>query len=325
MLEKGDTCVLVCSHDSYDDLWPIFFHFFKKNWNNCPYPVFLSTETKSFSYDGVNVKTINTGKPTDTWCKILEGTLKKLPYNNIIILLEDFFIVDRVNNEVLNSFTQLMRNDKLVACINLSDQPVERAMKKGYELHRKPTEWGYWVCFLPAIWSRQALLDLISPYESAWQFEVFGTERAKYSKWKFFEAFTNSSSVIPVKWGIRDKGYGVCQGKWTRPTEGFFRSEGINIDFSIRGFCDPQAVEDTLRFPRMLFRHKWRYFLHGGLFRNETDERNNITFCLSLKQQFYLFFLHPKTFIKILHRKFGYLFGRYEGKTVETSSGLFLD
>lgn len=325
MTQKNDTCVLVCSHDSYDDLWPIFFHFFEKNWKDCPYPIYLSTETKSFYYEGLNIKTINSGKPTDTWCSIFEETLKKLPYDNIIVILEDFFIIDKVNEQILSEFIQLMRNDSMLACINLSDQPVNYEMESGFELVKKPMRKRYWVCFLPALWSKKALLDLISPYESAWQFEVFGTDRAKYSKWKFFEANTYQKSVIPVKWGIGDSGYGVCQGKWTRPTKELFESEGIRINMEDRGFCNPKTVNGTLRIPKMLLKHRWKYFLHGGLFLDEIDEENNITYSLSFRQQIKMLFFHPKTFIKILKRKTDYLFGKYEGKTVETISGLFLD
>ena len=46
-MEKSVSCaVVVCSCDKYSDLWDPYFELFKKFWADCPYPVFLNTETK---------------------------------------------------------------------------------------------------------------------------------------------------------------------------------------------------------------------------------------------------------------------------------------
>lgn len=47
-----NVAVFVSSCDKYEDARESFFALFQKNWE-CPYQVYLNTETKTYSKDGV--------------------------------------------------------------------------------------------------------------------------------------------------------------------------------------------------------------------------------------------------------------------------------
>ena len=51
--------VLVNSCDSYSDLWNTFFDVLRLQWHDCPYEIILNTETKNYSYNGFNIKTLS--------------------------------------------------------------------------------------------------------------------------------------------------------------------------------------------------------------------------------------------------------------------------
>ena len=52
--------VIISSCDKHEDAWMPFFHLLKKWWD-CPYPVYLVTETKSYSDPDLSITSLNGG------------------------------------------------------------------------------------------------------------------------------------------------------------------------------------------------------------------------------------------------------------------------
>ena len=76
---NNNICVLIMSCDSYEDLWVPFFHFFDKYWPDCPYPIFLATNTKLFIHNNVQVIHSN---HFGTWSEETAIILNKLSFKN---------------------------------------------------------------------------------------------------------------------------------------------------------------------------------------------------------------------------------------------------
>ena len=56
---SNEITVLVNSCDEYSEIWDVFFTLFKKYWPQCEYPIVLNTESKSYSFDGLDITTYN--------------------------------------------------------------------------------------------------------------------------------------------------------------------------------------------------------------------------------------------------------------------------
>ncbi|MCX8008474.1 MAG: hypothetical protein N3A54_02085 [Patescibacteria group bacterium] len=82
-----DCAILVLSCDKYSDLWDPFFDLFKRYWKDCPFPVYLGSNTKKYS-DG-SIKTILSGSPKD-WSTDLLNIVDKIREEFLFIWLEDF-------------------------------------------------------------------------------------------------------------------------------------------------------------------------------------------------------------------------------------------
>lgn len=88
--------ILVSSTDSYSDCWPPFFTLFKKYWPNYEGRIFLSTETKDFTFPGLDIVCTRvarfTGKEyTPHGARLLEA-FKQIDTDVVIYLHEDMFL-----------------------------------------------------------------------------------------------------------------------------------------------------------------------------------------------------------------------------------------
>jgi len=87
-MSKPSVGVLVLSCDKYVDIWHAFFTLFFRYWPDCPFPVYLLSNFKSF--DHPHVKPILVGED-ETWSISVSKALKKFPHDIALITLEDFF------------------------------------------------------------------------------------------------------------------------------------------------------------------------------------------------------------------------------------------
>ncbi|MBR2668842.1 MAG: hypothetical protein IKE36_03490, partial [Solobacterium sp.] len=71
--------LLVNSCDAYEDCWIPFFTLLKKYWN--PHmPIYLNTETKSWSFEGLDIRTLQLYRKEDKpeWSERLIRTLQNI-------------------------------------------------------------------------------------------------------------------------------------------------------------------------------------------------------------------------------------------------------
>ena len=323
-MKKIGMCISSC--DAYSDIWPIFFHFMKKYWSGISYPIYLNTETKNYFDDIFNVIALHELTPHSTWSSRLIQALNRIEEEYVLLILDDFFILSEVQEEEIDKCVVALEQNKNIACFHFCNMnPTEgtRIPVEFEKFKKRDPKWWYWVNFLPALWRKSALIKLLSPYENAWQAEFFGTIRAKLSKYNFYTLSDNEKPIINYNILLQE-GYGLCQGKWTVSTKELFEKEGLEVDMEKRGFCNPDNISTTVQFPKMLLRHRINYFIYGGI--DEADvESTKGYYRIPIRIQISLMFCHPRTFMKIFRKKINYLFGRYQGKTVDTASGRFLD
>lgn len=200
MINKTAFVVLSC--DRYSDLWPMYTHFFEKNWKDCPYDKFFVSN--NIPINDCSFNSILIGKD-DSWS---DGLLKALSiineqYEYVFITLEDWPIIGKVDqnelNLMLNEFCRLDGNYLTFRC---QPEPTHRCnsyfgiIEKG-SLYR-PT------CVY-SIWKISVLEDILVVEENAWEFEKFGSVRSdKYDK--FYVVYDNFFKICNT----------VVKGKWVK-------------------------------------------------------------------------------------------------------------
>lgn len=309
------TCICVCSCDAYSDIWPIFFRFLKDAWADCPYPIFLNTETKSYSDEYFQVSIVNSDAAEETWSQRLMRCLQKLDYQNIIIILDDFFLLNKVDTAELEWCEQKLQENPNIACFSFRNNPYQNEGHVFFRNYiRRNVNETYIVNLLPGIWNKKALLRILSPYENAWQFEWFGTERARMSTYLFYELKKDEKPIFKFNIAPSD-GYGLCQGKWTRKNEELFKERGIEVDFSIRGFCNPDKINTTVTVPKRTLRDRITYFIYGGLpYGVYKNGKRRMSFCTQIG----ILLRHPRFYYFMIKRKMRYLLNKDMGNIIDT-------
>lgn len=279
--------VLISTCDKYKDAWDPFFFFFTKFWADCPYEVFINTESESYSNDKIKVSVINYPKRNATWSQRLKHALKEIKTEYVIFLLEDFFFLNNVNQDMIDECIRLMDIHKDVSVIDfegVGNLVHGEKYKDIIDFCKRDIKSMYFLNCQASIWRRKDLMKFLSPHESPWQFEIFGSERVKLYNKTFLLQEKNCCNVFDynVNW---DSGYGIHGGKWLRSNVEFFSKNGIEVDFNNMGFYEKAHGENVCPPPKVTLRYRIRYLLFSGGY---------IKPKLSLFEQIKLFFTSPR-------------------------------
>jgi hypothetical protein len=239
--------VLTC--DSYSDLWPMYINFHDKFWPNCPYDKYFVTNNKSILNSSFEF--INIGKD-DSWS---DGLLKalsilKLKYEYLIITLEDSPLIQKVEQEkldsILKSFFEEKGNFLSLFTQNNMGKPTRKfneyfgILDKGM-LYR-PT------CVY-SLWKISVLEDLLVREENAWEFERNGSIRSdNYDN--FFMVYQNFFKMSNT----------VIKGKWLISEYKKIKNLGFEPDISIRKL-NTRKEEIYYKFYATIFKILYKYLI----------------------------------------------------------------
>jgi hypothetical protein len=239
--------IIVQSTDSFSDCWPPFFKLFSYYWPGCKYPILLNTETKTFSFNGLDIEStgilqLSQGK-WPTWSESLLLCLEKVNTDIILLMLDDFFISGWIDIESFEILTSIMVN-RGYSHITLTEHGYHRPViptNDPYLLSIRQKA-KYRISTSPALWRKDVLKSYLRHAESAWEFEIFGSRRAWRKPDTFFIANpakikNGHEGVIPYFQGTHDTG--IVKGRWQREIKPFFEKHGIDVDYSVRGFYRP--------------------------------------------------------------------------------------
>lgn len=168
--------ILVLSCDKYADLWKPFFHQFWKCWPDCPYPVYLGSNTRTFA--DKKVKTILSG-PDKNWSSSLLAILNQIATPYVYIWLDDIFPVEAVDADRFNDAIEFMKDERANHIHVIPKPKPDSAIHNvAYGVYEKGAP--YRVNAL-GFWNVLCLKQLLIPGESPWNFEVMGSYRSRYT------------------------------------------------------------------------------------------------------------------------------------------------
>lgn len=224
MENSAHNCAIVVpSCDSYEEVWGPFFSFFFKYWPDCPFPVYLITETKKAP--DPRVKAINLGKDYG-WSDNMDKVLSQISEKYFIYFLEDVFITKKVDTDRILRLLELAKNDH-VSCLRLFPHPgpdtqYVNASGPVPELGVIAKDAPYRSSTMTAIWDKEAFKRLLKAGENAWQFELDGTKRASMMDELYL-------SVWPKDVAIHEFATAIKKGRWQYDALQLCKKEGIPV------------------------------------------------------------------------------------------------
>jgi len=225
--------VLVVSSDGYKDLWGPFFFLFRKYWPDCPFPVYLGTQTLEADIDGVTTLLAGPDESpplVSGWSGSLRRFLNQLDSENVLLMLEDFFLSKTVSTaNVLEQLAALQSLGGTVLRLNPSPPPTIKAGKNYPGIGEQHRLAPFRVSLQVSIWNRQGLLALLRDGESPWAFEIRGTFRSQAQPRGFYCTFDRELQYRHV----------VEQGQWFWAAGRYYRRKNIGCDFKARKVMDP--------------------------------------------------------------------------------------
>jgi hypothetical protein len=236
MNTSENTAILILSCDKYSDAWNPFFLLMQKYWPDCKFDVFLGTNEKGFDFPGIKV--LKSGKARD-WSADTSAILEQIPHENVIILLEDYFIMKPVDEVWLNKCISFL-SEKNASFMRIASFRKDHFPMYAYDPIIENPEFGitrneapYKVNLQAGIWNKKDLIDLIKKGESPWEFEVNASKRCNASE-KLFLCITESSVANILIGPIPYLCTAITRGTWMREAIELCRKEKIKLDLSIR-------------------------------------------------------------------------------------------
>jgi hypothetical protein len=262
MNRKNLCTILISSCDTYSDLWEPFFTILKNEWQEVnDYKIILNTESMEYHFNGLDVKCLRLYKKGEKipWGTRLIETLKRIESKYIIFLLDDFFLTGSVDQKKIDCCLNYMEENNNIAVFCFVPSSDSDNMKSdkypGFELRNKTAKWR--LNTQAAIWRRDKLISYIRPHESAWDWEIYGSERSKRYTADFYVQSRGEERAFQYEdsWGGA-----IHRGKWTPYAIMLCEKYNINIDFGVRGIETKPPPYDRgedvsdMNFLRRIFR-----------------------------------------------------------------------
>lgn len=246
MIKNNKYSILVNTTDSFEDCWVPFFTLFKAYWPAYKGKIYLNTETKVFTFPGLDIisvqNNIKTPEKKITWSECLLRALNSMDTDVILYMQEDYFLKDFVKNNLVEDYVQLMQEHQDIHCIHLTDQGSPAAAASAYNsLWTVPRKHRDRVSCQAALWKKDVQKQYIRTYESAWNYEWWGSKRAAILKHNFYVVDKNWCKkevfeIIPYVFT------GVIGGRWFKEIIPLFERHRIAVDYARRGFYAPSLI-----------------------------------------------------------------------------------
>lgn len=266
--------VVVLSCDRYTDIWEAFYRCFQTYWSDCAFDVYHISDARPYTgfsgaYPAEKVTNLLPGAPTEWSARLLYG-LERIKQNYVLLLLEDYLAIKRVENARLAACLSLMQETD-AACFRLLPCPPPTGVFKGAQtLSMKVGETAagapYRASTQAAIWKRETLIRLLDPIENVWDFEEYGSQRANDIAESFLCLFPTDGAKrmeegdYPYTYLVT----AVVRAKWTREAYRFCTDMGVKIDTNYRGIETNMDIFKRTRYGKSPFpvRHIFD-FLHS--------------------------------------------------------------
>ncbi len=258
-----DYAILINTCDKFEDCWNPFFKLWNQYWPDCRGKVYLNTEYKDYVYPGLDITPVKgcVGKQPEgnfaTWSQCLRWALEQIDTDVILYMQEDYFLNGYVKNNIVEGYVKLMYDKPAISCIQLTHHGIPSLAQTEYS-HLCSSDPGYfsYLSCQASLWRKDVMLSLIRDHETAWNFEWWGSKRAKLMGLTFLTVdhswLKEEGDIIPYL------ATGVIGGKWFKPVKELFYNHQIEMDYSKRGFYERKqpSIKKRIEIKRSIW--KWK-------------------------------------------------------------------
>ncbi len=243
--------ILVSSCDKYEDAWEPFFRLLQIQWPECEnYKIVLSTESKQYNCDFLDVTTINT-KEDISWSARLKNALEQIETEYVLFFLEDFFLLEKVRNDIFSKSLELIESDPKIGVITFNKRRFGAQFPETVDYER---------CFynvkkkvenrtnvLVGLWRKEYYIKLIYGDENPWEYEKNSNIRSRYAGYKIYsQDYKYSPAAFRYCMNPID-GYGITQGKWLCKNKELFEMHGIyNVNYDNLGVFEKTITYEEI-------------------------------------------------------------------------------
>ncbi|MDR3651540.1 MAG: hypothetical protein P4L34_01060 [Paludibacter sp.] len=259
--------IFISSADSYSDIWPIFFDLFKIYWPEYSGKIYLNTEEKTFSTEGLNIICTQVGYNKTFGITFRKG-LDQIKSENILLMMIDYIFMGKVNNKKIFEYFNFFVEKKLDS-LCLTNQQYPNTKETDHKELFMVTSPAPYIMFSYqiAFWKKSMLYQMALPHEDPWTSEWYGTLRAEKMHIKLAAVINEKYNPIPYHLaGCLHK------GKWLSEAIEHLKSINYNVDFDKRGYY--HELPNTIK-SRIII--KWK-IVKVGLLGSYSDliKRKNI-------------------------------------------------
>lgn len=233
--------IIVLSSDGYSDCWDPFFDLLRINFPDVEkWELILSSNHKDYDRSDLRIKTLQHGDIP--WSKRLKLSLKEAKNRITLVVVEDFFLLSKVDYEVFYKLLDLISTNKEIDHIRLlyNKEKVQTETSEYQYLDKIKSRSKYRFLFLPGLWDKEVLLKYVVDFETPFMAEKMGDYKSWVTNDGFFAV---SRSYIENNGEIFDCGTSgaIIKGKWESWIVDRLEAYNIHIDYNIRGFKTQQT------------------------------------------------------------------------------------
>ena len=217
--------ILVLSCDKNSDIIDAFHHCMEKYYPNHPEVIYAMEKIDNPYY-----KTIKYDIPLERWTERIRKTLNDIDDNQILIIMDDFFIRQQVDAKRINYLSKHLKGNIAVFGFEKSfdSNDIETDIKG---MKKRQHGSNYEVSINCGLWDKEKLINVLSRDSDPWDVELNQDNKG-------YDYYINSGDYI-IDWGyITWIPTGLFKGKWCRNIIPFFEKEGILVDYKKRGFYE---------------------------------------------------------------------------------------
>lgn len=222
--EDKKLTIIVPTHDSYIDVFAIFFRLFKKYWPDCPYELVLSCNAfvpEEGQFEGVKI--INNPEDCLITNRIYNAAVQ-YPSEYYLVLLEDMFFGKTVDTQRFESLISDLKKDCVSYC-RLMPSETKKKLKLEYPPKCKP----YAISLMGFICNTDFVEENFKENISGWDYEGLQLKKnLQYTKKERFE------SAVICTGNPLNLIHGIAKGKWIRSAYKKIRKRNPELDLSGR-------------------------------------------------------------------------------------------
>jgi hypothetical protein len=217
---KENCSVIMASCSGYRDVWKAFFTLFFEFWSDCPFDVYLVSD--SLGYDDSRVNSIVLARD-EGWSANMRAALASINTPYFILFVEDFLLLEQVDtNRIKNLLDYAIQNN--LDYLRLYPTP---GPDKNFDISNGVGEIAldapYRLSLMTAIWRKETFLRVLKDNENAWELELNGSERVRDPKYKFWSVLKGMPALNYFSTALK-------KGVWLFDAVKLCEKHGVQVD-----------------------------------------------------------------------------------------------